>query len=204
MKDKSLLREVKKSKYKDSIKIGEVFGYWQVLDDTLYTVTYNHGGAIWVECKCTGCGEETQFVPYRSLISAGTNNSGGCLSCAGIRNTPRGNKSHRWQGVGEIPKSYINNISSAARTRGIDFEVSGEYIWELFLQQSRKCKLSGVELYFTSGGRGSTASLDRIDRTKPYIEGNVQWVHKIVNEMKWDKTDGEFIEWCKIVAEYNK
>ena len=30
-----------------------------------------------------------------------------------------------------------------------------------------------------------------------YIENNVQWVHKHVNRMKSDKSDDEFLEWCK-------
>lgn len=204
MKDRTLLREVKKSKYIGSIKTNELFGYWKVLNDVLYTVVYNNHGGIYVECKCIECDGEPQFVPYASLVTAKKNNSGGCLSCGGLRNSAKGNKSHRWKGFGEIPKSYINNISNAAKSRGIAFDVSGEYIWELFLTQNRKCKLSGVDLYFTGIGRGSTASLDRIDRTKPYVKGNVQWVHKIVNEMKWSKNDCEFIKWCKIISEYNK
>lgn len=49
----------------------------------------------------------------------------------------------------------------------------------------------------------STASLDRIDSSKPYVKDNVQWVHKVVNNMKWDFDQNEFIEWCKIIASNN-
>ena len=55
------------------------------------------------------------------------------------------------------------------------------------------------------GGRGGqTASLDRIDSTKGYIEGNVQWVDKIVNAMKWNIPEKYFIEICKTIAKNQK
>lgn len=50
----------------------------------------------------------------------------------------------------------------------------------------------------------TTISLDRIDSTKGYIEGNVQWVHKSVNIMKSTLTQEQFINFCKLVAENNK
>jgi hypothetical protein len=50
----------------------------------------------------------------------------------------------------------------------------------------------------------SDASLDRIDSSKGYIDGNVQWVHKEVNEMKMQATQNEFIEYCNLVAEFNR
>jgi len=46
----------------------------------------------------------------------------------------------------------------------------------------------------------NTASLDRIDSSKGYIEGNVQWVHKMVNMSKQQYTQEEFINMCIAVA----
>ena len=45
-----------------------------------------------------------------------------------------------------------------------------------------------------------TASLDRIDPTKGYIEGNIQWVHKDVNRMKMDFTETRFLELVNLIA----
>jgi len=36
-----------------------------------------------------------------------------------------------------------------------------------------------------------------------YVEGNVQWVHKIVNFMKQALPDNEFINWCRIIVNNN-
>ena len=48
-----------------------------------------------------------------------------------------------------------------------------------------------------------TASLDRIDSKLGYILGNIQWVHKQINEMKMDLAEVDFLRWVKIIAEYH-
>ena len=45
--------------------------------------------------------------------------------------------------------------------------------------------------------------MDRIDSTKGYIKGNVQWVHKTVNIMKNTFDNTLFINLCKKIAENN-
>lgn len=49
---------------------------------------------------------------------------------------------------------------------------------------------------------GDTASLDRIDSRHGYIPGNIQWLHKDINVMKWDHTTGRFIELCGMVIDF--
>mgnify|MGYP007044016634 CR=1 FL=1 len=46
----------------------------------------------------------------------------------------------------------------------------------------------------------NTASLDRIDSSKGYIEGNVQWVHKDINWMKQDFNEEYFIFLCSEIT----
>jgi hypothetical protein len=80
----------------------------------------------------------------------------------------------------------------------------------LFLKQDRKCKLSGIEIKFHPEEKRikqsqQTASLDRIDNTKGYIEGNIQWLHKDINNMKWNFNESTFINYCcQIARNYNK
>ena len=49
----------------------------------------------------------------------------------------------------------------------------------------------------------ANASLDRIDNTKGYEIGNIQWVHKDVNWMKHDFDQSYYIQTCKMVANNN-
>lgn len=46
-----------------------------------------------------------------------------------------------------------------------------------------------------------TASLDRIDSSKGYIKGNIQWVHKDINKMKNNYNQAYFINLCALVVD---
>lgn len=93
-----------------------------------------------------------------------------------------------------------------AKTRKIEFNLSKEYLQNLYDQQNQKCALSGQPIRFQKSKTGddATASLDRIDSSKPYEEGNVQWVHKIVNVMKHVQLKEDLIKWCNFIVEHNK
>lgn len=114
----------------------------------------------------------------------------------------------KWNGIGELSGSILCGIRKSAKDRNIDFNVSKEYLWELFLLQNRRCNLSGLELTFGTkiGNRieDKTASLDRIDSNKGYLEGNVQWVHKNINLIKWSFSQEYFINLCEQIVEHNK
>ena len=89
----------------------------------------------------------------------------------------------------------------------MEFAITIEYGWELFLLQNRTCALSGEILSFARSMKKpyslkQTASLDRIDSNLGYIHGNVQWVHKELNVMKMDASQEDFIEWCRKIAHY--
>lgn len=110
--------------------------------------------------------------------------------------------------IGELGDTYFSRVRDGALKRNLEFLVTKQYLWDLFLKQDRKCKLSGVDLKFTPTQRSrpecQTASLDRIDSSKGYTENNVQWIHKDVNEMKMDRTDLRFLSWCKIITEFQE
>lgn len=90
----------------------------------------------------------------------------------------------------------MTNIRNNAKTRGLPLEVTHEYIESLF---TGFCALSNVPLSSID-----KASLDRIDSSLGYIEGNLQWVHKDVNKMKNDFNQDHFIEFCKLIAKHNQ
>lgn len=120
----------------------------------------------------------------------------------------RGKDNEKYLGYEDISMTFWGAIIKGARCRNIEFGITIEYGWELFLKQNKKCALSGVELTFPPGSRREhairTASLDRIDSSKGYIEGNVQWVHKHVNIIKWALRQQLFIEWCHKVSDYQR
>lgn len=110
---------------------------------------------------------------------------------------------------GKITKTLWCLLTSLARVRELFFDVNPKYLFELLEQQNYKCALSGreISIEFITSAKGKTkrtASLDRIDSSKGYIEGNVQWLHKDVNNIKQDFSQEEFLNLCKQITEYNK
>lgn len=112
-------------------------------------------------------------------------------------------------GHGEIRQHHWYCIQNLAKKRRIEFAVSIQYIWDLYEEQKGLCALSGLPIGFAKTRVGhakgeTTASLDRIDSSKGYVLGNVQWLHKWVNLMKSDFTHEELLFYCKAIVEHNK
>lgn len=149
---------------------------------------------VW-ECRCD-CGTVKELAT-NSILGRKAKSCGHCLSS-------RRKAAHPcWKGVGEISATRWGVIRRTAKRRGLMFTITPEYIWELFLKQNRRCVFSNVELTFGTHNKNyGVASLDRIDSSKGYIEGNVQWVHRDVNFMKQAMTDEELIEWCKKIVKH--
>lgn len=153
-------------------------------------VGYFPKGCIW-NTICD-CGNEvtkygTQLTKSKHVRSCG---------CTRAENV----KKSRWTGHCEISGSYLKRLEHNAKLRGIEYNLSPEYIWGIFLTQNRICALSGMEIKFSSKANEASASLDRIDPGKGYDEGNVQWVHKTINEMKWDLSALEFNHFCSLIS----
>ena len=115
-------------------------------------------------------------------------------------------KNHKqWTGYMEISGTYWCQIAGSAKDRNISMSITIEDIWNKFIEQNRKCALSGVELTFGDGVnkyKNTTASLDRIDSLKGYTLDNIQWVHKDINQMKWSFTLDIFYKMCEDVINF--
>lgn len=91
-----------------------------------------------------------------------------------------------------------------ARRGSWTWNITNEYAWKVINDQNWRCALSGVP--FTVGGSRSRTqpSLDRIDSSKGYEPGNIQYVTLVVNLAKKNMTDADFITMCKQVAGHSK
>lgn len=171
---------------KKCVKIGEKYDKLLIIS----FLTNKHGKSM-ARCQCE-CGK---FINVRNdnLIKNKSNNCG-CV--------PPERK-----GYEEISGTFFYRIKRNAAIRNLYFNITIEYIWKLYLNQNRKCILSGIDIPFAPNrmqyGKNE-ASLDRIDSKLGYIEGNVQWVHKHINRMKLDYNQEYFINICKNIANHNK
>ena len=149
-------------------------------------------------CKCD-CGREHKTLAT-NLLSRKIQ-SCGCLGRA------KGALNSKWTGCGELNGHYFRALQHGALKRKIEFSVSIEYLWELFLKQGRVCACSGLPIEFNDcwpTRRSKTASLDRVDSSVGYIEGNLRWVHKDINRMKGAMTEQRFLHWIQAIALHNK
>jgi len=107
-----------------------------------------------------------------------------------------------------ISKGEYNRLFKNAQNRGIEFTVSPEYLETIFINQKCKCNLTGLDIYINRSQRDKNnvnkhiASLDRIDSSKGYIEGNIQWLYKDINLMKMHFTQEYFINICKLISNH--
>lgn len=106
-----------------------------------------------------------------------------------------------------IPGTIWGQMLRGAKQRKLDVTITQKYIMDILISQNWKCALSGELLTFPKSSKNKsnfTASIDRIDSSKGYIAGNVQWVHKKVNIMKMNMSDKIFKEWCKKIVNFSK
>lgn len=91
-----------------------------------------------------------------------------------------------------------------AEERGLVFDVSKDYIFNLLEQQNHKCVYTGRHIFLPQETQKGlyTASLDRIDNNLGYIEGNLQWIHKDINRLKWKWSEEELLNMVKDIYNY--
>ncbi len=155
----------------------------------------NKNQVIWL-CKCE-CGNNI-YVKTTRLNSKKTK-SCGCLRNRKQKDNPI------YLGYEQISGSLWSNYKYHANTRNLPFDITIEYAWQQYELQKGLCNLSKVPIVFgRKAHTETTASLDRIDNTKGYIEGNIQWVHKKINQIKMDLQIDDFYNLCKLVTSNHK
>lgn len=179
----------------DTSMVNKTYGIYSVV-----SVVKDVGVQKYGICVCILCGSESN-VRIQSL----KRNPKYCPYCPEqvSKQVQKGSKSWNWRGYGSVPGWYWGRLSEQSGRRRIQFTVTIRDAADKLQEQNYTCALSGQPLVFGFGNgkrKSTTASLDRIDSTKGYISGNIQWVHKTVNRMKSDFTQDGFIEFCAMVS----
>ena len=169
------------------IKIGDKYKHWTVINGPQIT---KHQCVVW-ECQCD-CGN-TRWIQGNELT-----NPNKCFQCAKCAAKERGALQAERNGkVGELTLTRYTKLQRSAETRNISFNVSMEYLWNLFEYQNHTCAITGD--YIPSI---TEASLDRIDSNGNYEKGNVQWVTYQANVSKHTMSMNELYEFCKKVLNH--
>lgn len=169
-----------------------IVGQWTVTDEII-----TKSGQLHRVCICS-CGTKSEISYYRLTHMGSTM----CKKCASIINAKKGISDPSYKGTKNISGTYFGRLRDKAKTREIEFNVTIQELQCLLENQNFKCAISGVTIT-SDPDKGvkeclseNTASLDRIDSSKGYISGNVQWVHKTINQMKMALKEDEFFDFC--------
>jgi len=111
----------------------------------------------------------------------------------------------------DISGTYWYTFTDSAKKRKLEVNIDIKYLWDLYLTQNKKCALSGLNLILDNFARKKKkledneyyASLDRINNNFGYIDGNVRWIAREINYMKWKFSDKIFIDFCKNISKAN-
>lgn len=157
------------------LHIGDKIKKWTIIEGPRVC---NNTVQFKVQCECGF----TRWIQPNELL-----NPNKCFSCKKCAHKP---SKH-------LMLSQFNKIKKSAEVRGLEFNVSIEYLWDLFLKQNKKCSITG-DLFSNI----REASLDRIDSNIGYVEGNVQWVTYRANVSKHTMTMNELYNFCLKVLNY--
>jgi hypothetical protein len=189
--------------------IGEVYGKFTIIEEGI-----SHKNRYLVRVRCQ-CGYEG-LRRYQHLQIGRT---AMCVSCkrkevSKVFPPPVNRKPT----VGQISTRFYTSMRFGAKRRGLSFELTKEFLWELFLSQDSRCAITGRAINLSLATKaGNTnkegcrvdyekfnASLDRIDSSKGYTEGNVWWVHKDINFFKNNYSMDELYFLCEEVLNGRK
>jgi len=187
------IMKVVKPIYKKQDYTGKKIGSWTVTGYAEYIPTTKGGRYNW-ECICE-CGTK-KVVNTTGLLYGRTTQ---CINCSNKERKYGKEKNPNWKGFGEVSGEVLHRVreSTKRKSRLLEIDVDCEYLNTIWLQQNRKCAYTNRPLVLMK-----TASLDRIDSSKGYVKGNVEWVHKDVNKAKMELSEKAFIKLCKEVASW--
>lgn len=147
------------------------------------------------KCICS-CGNTVYLRTWQLKVEGRDK----CSAC----NKKLNSNHHLYTGCGLVSGNLMSKWKAEAKRRQLDFQIDATYLWSLFQSQGGKCAITGIDITLPTVSNGpKTASIDRIDSTQGYIQGNLQWVHTRINFMKASMTTQEFLHWCRLAASAN-
>lgn len=194
--------QVQKSKGKMQKLIfekGMVFGNMTFVDYNT-DIYYGHRCGFW---ECGLCGSITS--KQNASIKRGKLKSCGCQGTFNMKKKDKQtNPDYCWEIVcSMILKRYAD--ANKRKRKAIEYSLTPEYVKSIYEKQKGKCFYSGQPIFppkrFTNLTGDDILSVDRIDSSKGYVEGNIQLVTKQINFMKQTLSHDEFVGLCKLVVE---
>lgn len=99
----------------------------------------------------------------------------------------------------------VQNAGYRAERKGVPFEISKEYVINLFKDQGGRCFYSDIEMNIVKKNESRThdpfkMSLDCVIPELGYVEGNVVWCAYCVNALKLKMSAHDMIGVCRNIV----
>jgi hypothetical protein len=103
-------------------------------------------------------------------------------------------------------KDRFYGAKNRAINKEIEFNLSLDYLKELWNKQNGKCALTGINMDHTilEGKIKTNGSIDKINPSLGYSKDNIQFVCNIINIMKSDMSIEQLINFCKLIISNNE
>ena len=102
-----------------------------------------------------------------------------------------------FKGSGPFSGEMATALRRNAIRRGKGFNISADHLYDQFKRQDGNCALSGLGLF------PENVSVDRVDNSEGYVEGNVQLVTKEMNFMRGPLSLDDFRSFLDDLYEWN-
>lgn len=148
--------------------------------------------------RCSGCGRDRPSNEFRERSGPDAEKKkrlgepyGRCQEC---RRTEKSG-----------PRRYLTKLIYKAKIRKDERNIkaiTADHMLHVLRMQSGICPLTGLTLTFSTGSGFvfTNASLDRIDPSRGYVQGNVRLVTLWANLARNSLTDEDFFYFCNLVV----
>ena len=151
---------------------------------------------------CLKYKEESEFSANGSSSAIRNNRRHICKSCASERQRKHDLALDSKDKLIKCLRFRLLGARDRAAKSGIPFDLTLEFLEELWAKQQGLCALSGVPMTFELklGRTLTNVSIDKKDRLLGYTQSNVQLVCMAANQAKSDLSEEELYNLCKQIV----
>ena len=147
--------------------------------------------------RCTFCG---RYLPLDAYSKRTDNNPGPDGLEARCKDCELNRGLERSVGIEGLLKEKVSSARTRSKKKMQDSDITDEMAFKLLQQQKSLCYYSGI-LMTGEPGNSDNVSIDRIDSTKPYVNGNIVLCCEAINTMKNELDYLMFLEYCRAIFE---
>lgn len=152
---------------------------------------------------CTKCKQTKSTDEYYKHSANKNKLQSQCKQCISL--TSLQTKRNAYSTIPRYLKQLLRNTKSQAKVNNRKVSITLDDLMELYCTQKGLCKLSGIQLTrnLPEDNTEYNISIDRIDSSKQYIKDNVQLVANIINRIKTNLPQSQFISLCHLISKNN-